>query len=165
MKKVILLMTFLLCPGLSQASTDIFFEIDGVVGDSIDPDHFGAMELEAWSWGTERQNAKRLCIEDVSVTKYTDRSSPILLMNQVEGVVYPTATLTVRRDGFEYVVLEFRNIQISTLGTGGSNDGDQLIENITFDFKDVEYTYITEDENGDPEEEISAIIRSRKCKN
>ena len=39
MKKITLLVAFLLFPGLSQAAVDMFLDIEGVAGESVDKVH------------------------------------------------------------------------------------------------------------------------------
>jgi type VI secretion system secreted protein Hcp len=167
LKKITLLVAFLLFPGLSQAAVDMFLDIEGVAGESVDKVHGDEIDVLAWSWGASSVNNRNLCVQDVSITKFVDASSPVLLMNQVEGVVYPNATLVVRKAGdnpLEYIVLEFRNLYTSSLSTGGSGGEDRLTENVTFNFDDVTYTYTKQNDKGGPGEEIKATISSIRCK-
>ena len=165
MKKVItILMLFLTTQG-AYAAVDMFLAIDGVQGESKDREHEDEIDILAWSWGTH-SNSRQVCVQDVSITKYVDKASPILLMNQVEGVVYPSATLVIRKAGgtpLEYIILDFRNLNVSSLSTGGSGGEDRLTENVTLNFDEVVYKYTPQKEDGSGDATIEATIRSSKC--
>jgi len=163
-KLIAILVLFLASHGVN-AATDMFLAIDGVQGESKGQGHEDEIDVLAWSWGTS-SNSRQVCVQDVSITKYVDKASPILLMNQVEGVVYPGATLVVRKAGespLEYIILEFRNLNVSSLSTGGSGGEDRLTENVTLNFDEVKYTYTPQKEDGSGGAKIEAIIRSSKC--
>ncbi len=162
MKKIIVIAVLFLVTQGVNASVDMFLKIEGVKGESTDSAHSDEIDVLAWSWGTS-SNSRQVCVQDVSITKYVDKASPILLMNQVEGVVYPSATLVVRRAGerpFEFISLEFRNLNVSSLSTGGSGGEDRLTENVTLNFDEVKYTYTPQNADGSRGGEIVATIRS-----
>jgi type VI secretion system secreted protein Hcp len=88
-------------------------------------------------------------------------------MNQVLGVVYRNATLVVRKAGesrLEYIKLEFRDLNVSSLSTGGSGGEDRLTENVTLNFDEVKYTYTPQNADGSRGDEIVATIRSSRCR-
>ncbi|WP_414628822.1 type VI secretion system tube protein Hcp [Shewanella colwelliana] len=41
---------------------------------------------------------RRVCIQDLSITKFIDTASPKMLMNHVTHTLYPTARLTAESD-------------------------------------------------------------------
>ena len=169
MKILTLLILLVLVPGLSQAANNMFLKIEGVTGESLQKDHVGEIDVLAWSWGGSSVKNRRVCIEDLFLTKWVDSASPVLLMNQIEGVVYPTATLAVMSAGGEsnldYIVLNFQNFYISSLSSGGSVGDNRLTENVTFGFDEVEYIYTPQEDDHSPGTEIRATIRSKRCKN
>lgn len=145
---VITLFGFILSlPAASYAAVDMFLEIDGVKGESRDSAKKEAIDVLAWSWGSSSSASGRriqCSIQDVSVTKYVDAASPDLLMGQLDGHVYRTAKLTVRKAGdtpLEYIVIEFNDVRITSVSTGGSGGEDRLTENISFNFSSAVYTY------------------------
>ena len=110
---------------------------------------------------------RRTCIQDISVTKYVDSASPQLLMNQMSHMQYPRATLTVRKAGgtpLEYIVIELRDVWVSSLSTGGSGGEDRLTENITLNFEELKYQYTPQNDDGSGGIAISATIKSEKCR-
>ena len=137
-------------PATSQAAVDMFLRIDNVQGESQDKVHQGEIDVLAWSWGSS-SSGRCTAIQDISITKWVDLSSPALLMGQLMGTVYATATLTVRKAGdipLEYIILELRNVQVSSLSTGGSGGEDRLTENVTLNFESAKYQYTPQNPNG-----------------
>jgi len=166
MKKIIVIIVLFLTAQGVNAAVDMFLKIDGIEGESRDGAHADEIDVLAWSWGTS-SNSRQVCVQDISVTKYVDKASPTLLMNQVLGVVYPEATLVVRKAGdrpLEYIRLEFRDLNVSSLSTGGSGGEDRLTENVTLNFGEVKYTYIPQNADGSPGGEVVATIKSSRCK-
>ncbi|QYK13142.1 type VI secretion system tube protein Hcp [Shewanella rhizosphaerae] len=149
-----------------NAATDMFLKIDGVDGESLDAQHRNEIDVLAWSWGAS-SDMRRTCIQDISVTKYVDSASPQLLMNQMSHMQYPRATLTVRKAGgtpLEYIVIELRDVWVSSLSTGGSGGEDRLTENITLNFDELKYLYTPQKADGSGGPAISATITSEKCR-
>jgi type VI secretion system secreted protein Hcp len=163
---VILMSTFSFT---SAAAVDQFLKVDGVKGDSQDSSRFNDIDILAWSWGASSVTKGRgtSCnIQDVSITKYVDSASPVLLMGQLNGTVYATAQLAVRSVGssasgttpLEYILIDFNNVRITSLSTGGSGGEDRLTENLSFSFSDATYTYTPQTIDTSPGTPITATI-------
>ena len=163
----ILAFLLLLLPGASYAAVDMFLDIDNVQGESSDDAHAGEIDILAWSWGTYF-NGRCTAIQDVSFTKYVDLSSPTLLMGQMMGQVYEKAILTVRKAGntpVEYITIEFRNVYVSSISTGGSGGEDRLTENMSLNFESAEFAYTPQDDQGNLLTPIKAeIYAGRSCR-
>lgn len=141
----------------SAAAVDMFLKIEGIEGDSQDALRPNNIDILAWSWGassTPKGKGGVSCnFQDVSITKYVDSSSPALLMGQLEGTQFATGQLAVRRNtatgqSIEYIVIDFNNIRITSLSTGGSGGEDRLTENVSFSFSDATYTYTPQTQTG-----------------
>ena len=163
----ILAFLLMMLPGVSFAAVDMFLKIDNVQGESEDDVHRNEIDVLAWSWGSS-SNGRSTCIQDVGVTKWVDLSSPTLLMGQIMGKEYDEATLTVRKAGeqpLEYIVINFKNVSITSISTGGSGGEDRLTENISFNFENATYTYTPQNEDGSAGAEVEAeIYPSPRCK-
>lgn len=140
----------------STAAVDMFLKIEGIEGDSQDSLRPKNIDILAWSWGTSSaikgKGGVSCNIQDVSITKFVDSSSPALLMGQLDGTVYATGQLVVRRNvgsgkPIEYIVIDFNGIRITSLSTGGSGGEDRLTENVSFNFINATYTYTPQTEN------------------
>jgi type VI secretion system secreted protein Hcp len=108
----------------------------------------------SWSWGMANSGsahigggagASKVNVQDVSVTKYVDSSSPKLMLACCKGTHYPTALLTVRKAGgdspLEYVTIKMDEVFITSVCTGGSGGEDHLTENVSLNFAKVKVDY------------------------
>ena len=166
-KKLLLTATFLLFSQSAFAAVDMFIKIGDIKGESQGAQHEDEIDVLAWSWGAST-SGRNTCLQDISLTKWVDLASPVLLMNQVDGVIYPEATLVVRKAGetqFEFIKLVFKNVSVSSLSTGGSGGEDRLTENVTLNFESVTYTYTVEADDHSAGTVKTATIRpSGNCK-
>lgn len=90
---------------------------------------------------------------DLSLTKWVDKSSPILMLQCAQGSHIPTATLTVRKAGnnpLEYIKIELQDILVTSVSTGGSGGEDRLTENVTLNFRKIKVIYTEQDDTGKP---------------
>ena len=69
-------------------------------------------------------------------------------MGQLDGTIYPSATLVVERVGAgpgngvkEYIEINLTNARITSLSTGGAGGEDKLTENISINFNSATYSY------------------------
>ncbi|NVJ67371.1 MAG: type VI secretion system tube protein Hcp [Gammaproteobacteria bacterium] len=149
------------------AANDTFLKIEGVEGESLDAEHRDEIDVLAWSWGSST-NGRSTCVQDISLTKYADLASPQLLMGHVDGFVYPNAKLTVKRSTgasrLAYIVLDFKNLYVSSVSTGGSGGEVRITENVTLNFEEVKYQYTPQNADGSAGVPVSATIRPSQCK-
>jgi type VI secretion system secreted protein Hcp len=144
-------------------SMDQFLNITGEIeGESKDGSHTGEIDILAWSWGISNAGSfhvgggggsGKANFQDISFTKYLDKSSPTLQLFCANGDHFPTAVLTVRKSGkkpLEYVVITMSNVLVTSVSTGGSGGEDRLTENVTFNFEQVEVKYTEQTAGGDP---------------
>lgn len=139
---------------------DMFIKIDGIKGESVDAKHKDEIDVLAWSWGASQSGtthngpgggAGKANFQDISFTKWIDKSSPNLLMNCAKGVHMKEATLVVRKAGgtpLEYLKIKLSEVLVSSLSTGGSGGEDRLTENVTLNFAAFDLEYIPQDNKG-----------------
>lgn len=163
----ILALALVMLPGASYAAVDMFLDIENVPGEAQDDVHRGEIDVLAWSWGAS-SDGRFTCIQDLNVTKWIDLSSPALLMGQAMGTVYERATLTVRKAGsrpLEYVVIDFTNVSVTSISTGGSGGEDRLTENVSLKFESAKYKYTPQNPEGGEEPTVEAeIYPSNRCR-
>ena len=152
----------------TTANAAIFLKIPGVDGESFDAVHKNEIDVLAWSWGTQT-DGRATCIDSFNFVKFADLASPTLLMNQAQGVIYPTATISINRSTgdtpVKYIELAFKNAIVTTIQTGGRAGEDRLTENVSFNFEEVKYTYRRTNPDGTTAEPVTATIRSTgNCK-
>jgi type VI protein secretion system component Hcp len=102
-------------------NTDIFLKLDGIVGESVDAVHTDEINVITFTGpGACRTSAGGVPVfEPVTISKQTDRASPLLLKAAIEGTVIPDGKLTVRKSGgsaLEYLVFDFEDIQVLSSG-------------------------------------------------
>jgi len=144
-------------------AVDMFLKLDGVEGESRDSTHEKEIDILAWSWGMSQSGtthigggggAGKVNVQDLSFTKYIDKSSPTLMLMCCNGKHIAKGKLTVRKAGenpLEYLTIEFEEILVSAVSTGGSGGEDRLTENLTLNFAKMHVTYQQQSASGGKE--------------
>ena len=134
-------------------------KIKGETQDSVQK-AAGDIDVLAWSWGASNAGsfhsgggggAGKASFQDISITKYLDKSSPALLIALAKGTHIPVCKLLVRKAGEgqqKYLEMTFTKVLVTSLSTGGSGGEDRLTENITLNFAEVKFEYFLQDEKG-----------------
>ena len=139
---------------------DMFIKIGTLKGESVDKTHAGEIDVLAWSWGMSNSGsahvgggagAGKVNVQDLSFTKYIDKSSPDLMLAACNGKHFDSALLTVRKAGekpLEYLKLTMTQVLITSVSTGGSGGEDRLTENVTLNFAKVKVEYVEQTAKG-----------------
>ena len=132
---------------------DMFIQIGDIKGESRDKTHKEKIDVLAWSWGASNSGnahtgggagAGKVNVQDLSFTKYIDKSSAPLLGACCTGKHYDTAKLIVRKAGdtpLEYLIIDLTEVMVSSISTGGSGGEDRLTENVTLNFAKFKLGY------------------------
>lgn len=142
---------------------DMFIKIGKIEGESVDAKHKGEINVLAWSWGMSNSGsahmgpgagAGKVNVQDLSITKYIDKSSTELMLAACNGKHFPDAMLVVRKAGekpLEYLKIKLSEVLITSVSTGGSGGEDRLTENVSLNFAkvNVDYTPQKADGSGD----------------
>src|SRR3954462_4120254 len=103
-------------------AVDMFMKIDEMKGESRDTKHKEDIDVLAWSWGMSNSGsahvgggagAGKVNVQDLSFTKYIDKSSCSLMLACCNGKHFPSATLVVRKAGEQ--PLEYLTITLTEL--------------------------------------------------
>jgi type VI secretion system secreted protein Hcp len=157
-------------------AVDMFLKLDGIKGEAQDDKHKEEIDVLAWSWGMSQsgsahhgggQGAGKVNVHDISVTKYIDKSSSILMLHCANGKHIKKATLTCRKAGenpLEYLVVDFEDLLVTNVQTGGSGGEDKLTESLQLNFGKfhVKYKEQKADGSAGPETEAKWDIRANK---
>jgi type VI secretion system secreted protein Hcp len=155
-------------------AVDMFLKIDDVKGESQDDKHKDEVDVLAWSWGMSQSGtthmgggggAGKVSVNDISITKYIDKSSPNLMLACCNGKHYKQALLTVRKAGekpLEYIKLTMKEVIVSSLSTGGSGGEDRLTENLTLNFAEYKIEYSPQKPDGTGEAAVEAAFNIAK---
>lgn len=141
-------------------AVDMFIKIDGLPGESIDKTHKDEIDVLAWSFGMSQSGtfhsgsgggAGKVNVQDLSFTKYIDKSSPDLMLLCCNGGHIKDAVLVVRKAGttpLEYVKFTMTTCMVSSVSTGGSGGEDRLTENVTLNFAKFQVDYVEQTQKG-----------------
>lgn len=147
-------------------AVDMFLALKGEIsGEAQDEKHKGEIDVLAWSWGMSQSGsfhvgggggAGKANFQDISITKWIDTASPILMLYCANGDHFDKARLTVRKAGkkpLEYLIIEMDKVMVTSVSTGGSGGEDRLTENVSLNFAKVEVKYKEQkpDGSGGPE--------------
>jgi type VI secretion system secreted protein Hcp len=132
---------------------DMFIKIGDLKGEARDKVHKEEIDVLAWSWGMSNSGsahtgggagAGKVNVQDLSFTKYIDKSTPDLMLACCNGKHFDSATLTVRKAGekpLEYLIITMDEVMVTAVSTGGSGGEDRLTENVTLNFAKVKVGY------------------------
>jgi type VI secretion system secreted protein Hcp len=143
---------------------DAFLKLNGITGESQKDKHTGEIDLMSFSWGASNSthigtgtgaSTGKVAVNDFSIMKSTDSSSPVLYQKCCDGSVITTGVVTLQRqvggEATPYLVYNFQNVYITSIqwsGTGGA--GDAPMESVSFCFEvgTVDYTAQQDDGSG-----------------
>ncbi len=141
-------------------AVDIFLKLDGIKGEAQDAKHKGEIDVLAWSWGMSQSGTTHMGsgggggkanFQDISVTKWVDKSSPLLMQYCATGKHISKAQLIVRKAGtkpLEYIVMDLTDIMVTSVSTGGSGGEDRLTENVSLNFAEFKVKYVEQAKDG-----------------
>jgi type VI secretion system secreted protein Hcp len=135
----------------------MLLQLAGVQGESSDAKLKDHIDVVSWTWGimsptnvgTGQAREKRK-IDDFTIVKRTDRSSPVLIQYLSQNTVIKTGKLMVRKAGgaesLTYYEIEFKNLRVTSFST--STEGESLLETVTFAFETATFKYIPQSSTG-----------------
>lgn len=144
--------------------TYIFLKLDGVDGESTDSQYAKQMEILSMQWGVEHAQSPTKSslggiggldkpqFTNLTVTKFVDSASPVLMDHLLKGTQLPEAVVTLCRSGGERQVLAqytLKNVFITKMDTEAnskSQNNEETInrfptEVIQIAFLSIENTY------------------------
>lgn len=135
---------------------DVYLQIDGIKGESMDDKHKDWIECKSVSWGVSQpksatastgggHTAERCEHSEIVVTKLADLATPILLQTCAAGKTIPKAKLEfMRADGqgerVKYFEVQLENVLIGDVHPQVA-EGDFMHENVGLKFSKIKYMY------------------------
>ena len=147
-------------------ATDFFLVLDGIKGESQDSKHKDQSEIISWSCGASQSGTThsgtgsgggKCAVHDLSLTKYTDKSSPVLWQHCLTGKHIKKGKLICRKAGekpLEYLTIELEDIMISNVSQGGHGGEDRLTESISLNFGQFHQKYAQQNADGSKGAEV-----------
>jgi type VI secretion system secreted protein Hcp len=150
-----------------------------VKGESVDSKHKDEIDVLAWNWGLSQHGSThtgtgggsgKVSVQDISFTKYVDKSTPTLMKICCNGTHIKEAVLVVRKAGgkdpVEYVKLKMKDCIVTSITSGGSGGADRVTENVSLNFAQFTYEYTPQNEKGAKEAAIPMgwdIAKNTEC--
>jgi type VI secretion system secreted protein Hcp len=135
---------------------DVYLQIDGIKGESMDDKHKDWIECKSVSWGVTQpksatastgggHTAERAEMTDIVVTKLADLATPILLQTCAAGKTIPKARMEFMRadgngDRVKYFEIQLENVLIGEVNPSVT-EGDFMHENLGLKFSKVKFMY------------------------
>ena len=121
-----------------MALVDMFLKLDGVDGESADPDHKGEIQIEGFSIGAvsprdsfTNQAAGAVRMANLTIRTKIDKSTPKLFTKITKNEKIPKATLTCRKSGkgqHNYLTVTLTDVLVVKVQAGdlGAEGGDVI---------------------------------------
>ncbi|MEO8999872.1 MAG: type VI secretion system tube protein Hcp [Rhodanobacter sp.] len=146
-------------------SLDMHLKLEGggvtFKGESKHDKHKDEVQVLAWSWGMSQSGsfnsgsagggAGKANIQDISITKYIDKSSTAFIKALVTGDHMKTVTLSCSKAGGkqeDYLIIKLTEAMVTSYSTGGSGGEDMLTENISISFAQFDVEYFAQNDKG-----------------
>jgi type VI secretion system secreted protein Hcp len=138
---------------------DIHLEIKGIEGDSVATGYEGQIDCNSWSWGASSPasmhtatggSAGGTMIQDITISKLMDKSSPNLMLKCSSGEHLTEAILTCVKSGGERVKwlrITMKGIIISNVSSSGS-EGSAGMESVSLNFAEYKMEYWPQESGG-----------------
>jgi len=159
-----------------MALFDAFLKLDGIKGESADAKHKGEIDVMSFSWGMAQTGvhgtgggggAGKVAVHDFSITKKTDASSPLLMLNCANGAHIKEANFVVRKAGgtqLEFLKIKLTDVLVSSykpasdssliglllpaVSTADKSSDEIPMEQVTLNFAKVEFSYQAQGADG-----------------
>jgi type VI secretion system secreted protein Hcp len=133
---------------------DMFLKLGDIKGESKDSVHKKEIDIHTLHWGMTQSGSMhqgggggtgKVSINNLSLTKSLDKSSPNLMMACSSGKHYPEATLTLRKAGggspVEYMIITLKEVMVASYGTDAGTSDEIPKESIALNFGTVLVSY------------------------
>ncbi len=136
-------------------AVSICIKIGNIKGESVTKGHDKEIDVLEWSWGLTQSASAHIStgagsgsadVRDLTIKKYVDAATPVLLQECFYGHDHKTATLTVLKAGgkaaIEMVKMTMSGtVFISSVNTGHPEPNDRYTETVTLNFAKVKFEY------------------------
>lgn len=141
-------------------AVDAFLKLKDLKGESVVTGHEDEIQILSWNWGLSQMGtthrgtgggAGKVDVQDISVVKYVDASSPNLTLACCNGKHFEEGTLTVRKAGekpLDYLIITMNDLIVTSVSPGGSSGDENVVENVTLNFAKFKFSYQPQDNKG-----------------
>ncbi|HZX28302.1 MAG TPA: type VI secretion system tube protein Hcp [Telluria sp.] len=145
-------------------ATDVYLQIDGIKGESLDQQHKNWIEITGIHWALHQprsatsstaggHTAERVEMSDISLSKLADLSSPILAQHCAMGKTIPTARLEFFRADADavrvkYFEIELENVLVGMIKPHLGGDETYLSETVNLKYSKATWKYTQQKVSG-----------------
>jgi type VI secretion system secreted protein Hcp len=150
---------------------DAFLAIPGVEGESTRDGHVGETEIFSFSWGVDNPSTigsaapgsggGRATLSAFNFMKKSDKFTSAAFSQCCVGQAFDKATVTLQKasggtgEGLKFIIYEFTKVYFTSIQWSGSSGGDDTpTEACSFTFAAVKMTYVPQDANGTPGDQL-----------
>lgn len=142
---------------------DVYLQLDGIKGESMDDKHKDWIECQSVHWGINQprsatastaggHTAERAELKEVTFSKVADLASPLLMQSCAMGKTIPKAKFEfMRADGqgqpIKYFEIELDNVLIGSINPG-IEPGTILDEHVSLKFSKIKWRYTQQKVSG-----------------
>jgi type VI secretion system secreted protein Hcp len=136
-------------PTAANAAGDAFLKIEGISGESVEPNHQGWIEVKNFSFGVANSSMRTRQVGGssegpgrVSIVKEVDKTSPLLKQRLAAGGRFAEVILAVRKAGggsSAYMNYVLHDAMVSSFSKSGGGDRPQ--ESISLNYNKLEWSY------------------------
>jgi len=140
---------------------DNFLNLEGVKGEAQDKTHKDEIDIMSWTWGGSQSGTTHLGsgsgsgkaqFQDLVVTKYFDKSSPVLFQFLSTGKHIGKGTLFARKAAGEspldYLKIELADIIVTSMSINGNDSDDRVVEMVALNFGEYKIVYTEQRPDG-----------------
>jgi type VI secretion system secreted protein Hcp len=143
-----------------MAEKDIFLELEGIKGESLDNKKKGQIEIESCSFGCSQTGsfavgsgggAGKVNFQDCYFTARVSIADPLLLNACASGKHIPKAVVTFRKAGGdqeEYAIFTLTDVLVSSYQLGGSSGGVLPTSSFSLNFSKIQVKVAPQEAKG-----------------
>ena len=136
-----------------DAFAAVFLKIADIKGESSDKNHEDEIDVLSWSWGMTQSGttstggggAGKVNVQDLSFTKFVDKSTPKLYEKLASGEHIPKIELLLSDKNYSgdesYLIFTLTNVLVSSVSIGDSGGTDRPTESFSLNFEKIKVTY------------------------
>jgi type VI secretion system secreted protein Hcp len=140
---------------------EMFLQLDGIEGESLDFAHKGEIEIKNWEWHTHNHvrwdvnqggQSTKVEVKEIELKKICDKASVTLNQCCVTGKHIKSGKITCRKnDGeqkVEYLVVTLKDIMVSRVDWSGDGESQALDETVALSFAEFHLDYKVQNDTG-----------------
>lgn len=141
-------------------ASDFLLEIEGIKGESSDHKFKDAIEIQSFSWGVTNAGthalgsgggAGKANFQDLHLTTYVNKSSPLVSLSCANGKHITKATLHVRKQGEdqqEFYTVTLEDLLVSSYQSGDAAGGSVPTDQFSLNFAKIKFEYKPQKKDG-----------------